>query len=249
MPARPLLLVGQAPCLDWFAARLQRCGTGCRRLQVGDGLPDGPLQAIVDHGGFAALNARGDWHDVELLDLSGAWFDGLAERDTLVSAGGGSYLEAAGPLMREGTELGFSLAVGGSAAAYRRLTPLLDRLAPAPGLHLHVGAAGAAAFCRLAATAMENLWLGAMRDALTDPPVPPDWTQLFRQANQRHEEMLSGLLHAARLWRAQHPATASPAFADTLADWLIAGLPLGLDIDRRIATWLTSLQTGPAKSE
>ncbi len=247
MPDRPLLLIGQAPCLDWFAARLQRTGAGAgsRRLDAGQGLPDGPMQAIVDNNGFAALLARGDWREVELLDVSGAWFDCLADRDALVRAAGGSYLELAGPMMREGIELGFSLAAGGSAAAYLRARPLLDRLAPGPGIHLRVGEAGAAAFCRLTAEAMENLWLGTVRDALTEQPSPPDWTRLFSQAGRRHEEMLSGLLHAARRWRAKHPPAGKdgqPPFADTLADWLIAGLPLGLEIDRRIAAWLADLQ-------
>lgn len=233
--AAVIAISGRAERLDWVRERLDRQGLPTLRTAT----PPAEATLLVGDADCWDALCRLPAAPRCFVDISGDWFETLAARATRASVLQCAYLELAGPWHPCGISLGFALAVGCDAPSPPCIAcPLLDALAPADGLYAVAGRAGAAGFCHGIAEAVRYLWLSQLASWTTQSQAAPDiahWIGRLRQ----HDSQLAPLLAAAQHWRAVSPVTGAPSsFADTLADWLIASLPLTSELDRRLADWL-----------
>ena len=248
-PAATLIaLPGLTERLDWVRERLDRQGLAAMRVTAP---PIGDATLLIgDAAGWdwlcTAPPASGSYC---FIDVSGDWFGQIAARAAQAAAIRCTYLELAGPWHPCGATLGFGLAVGTDAPdAIDTCRPLLDALAPAAGLFATVGRAGAASFSYGIAEAVRHLWLSQLAPWSTLSPETLDiahWVDRLRQ----HDAQLEPLLAAAQCWRRlSPPGEEPPPFADALADWLLACLPLASETDRQFATWLQQAADRNAQS-
>lgn len=238
-PGATLIAIpGQSERLDWVRERLDHQGLAAMRVTAP---PVGDATLLIgDATGWNWLCAAPPAPGPRcFVDVSGDWFGQIAARAAQAAAFRCTYLELAGPWHPCGATLGFGLAVGSDdPAAIDTCRPLLDALAPTAGLFAVVGRAGAASFSYGIAEAVRHLWLSQLAPWSTLSPETLDITHWVDRLRQ-HDTQLEPLLTAAQCWRRLSPPDEGPPpFADALADWLIACLPLASEMDRRLAVWL-----------
>lgn len=234
-PVAAIAILGRTERLDWIRLRLDRRGLAAAHATEP---PAGTALLIGDAACWDVL-CRMPPAPRCFVDVSGDWFETLAARADRARDLHCAYLELAGPWHPCGIGLGFALAAGfDDPATLDAARPLLNALAPADGMFAPVGRAGAAGFCHGIAEAIRHLWLSQLTPWAAQSPAVQDVAHCIGRLRQ-HDCLLAPLLAAAQRWRALSPASgAPPSFADALADWLIACLPLTSEIDRRLIDWL-----------
>ena len=238
------LLIGDSTRLTWLYTRLVQHGL---TVQHATSLPVSlPAHSHIwcDTAGMAhCLSAPQRLTQGVLLDISGDGKVLLEPREQTLLTAQVHYLDVDGLIAEPGVQAGFALAVGGSSPIVRALTPYFDILAPLPGAWLAAGPVGSATFCCTIVHALQQAYVeGLLPQAL--PETQAAWQHYLLRNHAHQHHYLSTLLLTAQHFLAR-PRCNEPeyvqSFAVTLARWLCDTLPLGLDIDRQIGTWLATI--------
>ena len=147
-------------------------------------LPAGPVtDAVVDE--LAGLLAPGD----AIIDGGNANYKDTMRRGENLAARGIHLLDAGTSGGVWGLVNGYALMVGGPAAAYRRLEPVFQTLAPAPDQGLaHVGPTGAGHFTKMVHNGVEYALMQAYAEG-------------FELLQSRQDDFGLDLLAIAKSWQ------------------------------------------------
>jgi 6-phosphogluconate dehydrogenase len=131
--------------LDALVDRLETAGDGTVRLWLMV-----PAGEAVD-ATLAELEPRLDSDDV-VVDGGNSHFEDSLRRAEATDA---AYLDCGTSGGPAGAELGFSLMIGGPAAAYQRLEPVFDAIATGPAGHERMGPSGAGHYVKMVHNGVE----------------------------------------------------------------------------------------------
>ena len=170
-------------------------------------LPAGPVtDAVVDE--LAGLLAPGD----AIIDGGNANYKDTMRRGENLAALGIHLLDAGTSGGVWGLVNGYALMVGGPAAAYRRLEPVFQTLAPAPDQGLaHVGPTGAGHFTKMVHNGVEYALMQAYAEG-------------FELLQSRQDDFGLDLLAIAKSW--QH--------GSVVRSWLLDLAVRALETDPRL---------------
>ena len=170
-------------------------------------LPAGPVtDAVVDE--LAGLLAPGD----AIIDGGNANYKDTMRRGENLAARGIHLLDAGTSGGVWGLVNGYALMVGGPAAAYRRLEPVFQTLAPAPDQGLaHVGPTGAGHFTKMVHNGVEYALMQAYAEG-------------FELLQSRQDDFGLDLLAIAKSW--QH--------GSVVRSWLLDLAVRALETDPRL---------------